>query len=168
MFSFRKRKVVVDATPHMRRIIDLTTPNLLVQDEERHDRRYNRALAACICPWENGKADHQSMTLGITKDVSDLGVCVLTTTPLGDHDLALAFLVETNAVGELSFFRATIQRERILVGFIEYGLSLSEYLNDNHVVETRELEGLIRNSNQQEFAQTKESHAAERHPKSWR
>lgn len=160
MFSFGKRKKIVDATPHMRRVVDLTAPNLLTSNESRQDRRYNRALATCMCPWLDGSPDHLSITIGVTKDVSDQGICVLTTSRLDVADVLVTFLVECDAQPGLAFFRAAIERENRLGGFFEYGLSIVEYLNDNYQSTVTVVEGLIINSYQQHFLTKTRSHGA--------
>ena len=150
MFSFL-RENKIDATPYMRRIIDLTTPNLQAPNEAREKRRYNRALATCLCPWSDGSLDIKKISIGITKDLSDNGVCVLTTSRFGSAEVLLTFLVECEFKHGLSFFLATIEREHRLGGFVEYGLSISEYLNDNHHRDIKKIKGMIIDSYQHIF-----------------
>lgn len=86
------------------------------------------------------------MTIDITKDISDSGVCVLTTSELQAGEFLLTFFVETDSQqGGLPFFRANIIRQNSQFGFFEYGLLVSEYLNDNYSSITNVVEGLIIN-----------------------
>lgn len=165
MFSFlKKQKMVVDATPHMRRVIDLTTPGYLRSEESRYSRRYLRALATAIWPWTKNNTDPERLCLGITRDVSDTGVCILTTEALDTPEIALTFLVETDNETTLSFFRATVIRESRLGSFFEYGVHIEEYLNHNYGAEIKALDEIIRVSFADEFANVGASDANP-HPK---
>lgn len=165
MFSFRKRRHQVDATPYMRRIIDLTTNGLLRTHEGRHARRYSRALSVAVCPWVKKKAVNDGFSLGITKDISDSGVCILTTTRLQAESVVFTLLVSLDNSSELSFFQADVKRESTRAGFVEYGLQVNQYLNEQYLKETQILEQIIRLSYDEEFDKPQTGLSTKAHPK---
>ena len=73
VFSFTSRKKQVDLAPHVRRIIDLTTPNRPTANDQRFELRYNRTMPVLMHPW-NGRPDLEKTSIGITRDLSDRGL----------------------------------------------------------------------------------------------
>lgn len=75
--SFFVRKKQIDASPKLRRIMDMTVPNRPVSNETRGDNRYNRSLPALVCPWDGRAPKVDEHTVGIVQDLSDRGMSVL-------------------------------------------------------------------------------------------
>jgi hypothetical protein len=132
-------KKIVDATPYMRRILDLTTPSRLRADEQRTTNRYDRGLPIAICKWERGEPCVESMQFGMTRDISDKGVALLTTVDVDFTEVVFTVLVGPEVSSELWFFQATIVRKCKYFGFVEYGMQINEFLNDDHRLQLQPL-----------------------------
>ena len=165
VFSFLTRKKVVDASPHIRRIIDLTTPEYLRTEESRYARRYSRALAMTMWPWVKGRPDEQSVMLGITKDISDSGVCVLSTCRIDCEQVVFTFLVESEEFTDLAFFLGIVARKTRRSGFREYGLRVTEFLNDGYRNQLLALESQIRSEHDGELRNLDVEDQIDSHPK---
>ena len=68
------RKKTVDLKPYIRRLCDVTTPNLPVLDNSREEDRFNRSLPVIICPWADDKPVIDQLTVAITRP-SDRLMC---------------------------------------------------------------------------------------------
>lgn len=131
LFTQRTKKGMSDAVPYMRRIVDLTTPCLLRAHESRNENRYSRGLPIALCPWVNNGPDTSNLALGFTRDLSDNGLSLLTTTSMECDDVVFTIIVEPEVSSELWFFHATILRRFTAFGFLEYGMQINGYLNEN-------------------------------------
>ena len=131
LFSFGEQKKLLDATTHMRRIVDLSTPRLR-HDDKRVDKRYNRGLPVAICPWWKGQPDISEVVLCMTRDLSDKGISVITTAELVYEEVVFTILLDSETSTDLCFFQATMVRQNRFFGFGEYGLRVNEYLNVSH------------------------------------
>ena len=130
----------------MRRILDLTTPRMRT-DEKRINSRYNRGLPVAICPWSQGKPVVSELILCMTRDLSDNGISVLTTSDIDFFDeVVFTILLDTEICSELCFFQATLIRKNRFFGFCEYGLQVNEFLNDDHRTQLAPLLRLLTNS----------------------
>lgn len=143
LFSTRTKKGMTDAIPYMRRIVDLTTPTLLRANESRQENRYVRGLPVALCPWVDGKPDPSVLALGFTKDLSDGGLSVLTTTELDSDEVVYSILVDTDVTSELWYFHASILRRNTAFGFLEYGMKTNGFLNENFRFELADLDSLL-------------------------
>lgn len=131
MFSWL-HNTVADPVPHIRRVIDLTTPKVVPSSELRADRRYARALTVILFPWINGVADQENLILGVTQDISDSGISVLTTSEITSEESALVFVIENNDKKCLPFFKVKVVRHSLKATFNKYGLVADDYLNNSH------------------------------------
>ncbi len=132
MFSFRKRKKYVDASPFLRRIIDRTTATGALLNDCREQNRYSRTLPVVLAPWRDGAPDMNNVAFGITKDISDSGMSLVTT--LDFHsDIVFAFLLDTAITDRILCFRGEPKRSlKVVQGISEYGLYVAEMLNEHH------------------------------------
>lgn len=106
LFSTRTKQGMTDAIPYMRRMLDLTTPTLLRANESRQESRYVRGLPVALYPWIDGKPVPSVLAFGFTKDLSDGGLSVLTTTELNSTEVVYTILVDTDVTSELWYFHA--------------------------------------------------------------
>jgi hypothetical protein len=139
LFSKREKQEMSDAATFMRRIVDLTTPHLLRPNENRNENRYNRGLPVAFCPWVGGRPDTSVLALGFTKDLSDSGLSILTTTEIKSEDVVYTIIVDPEITSGFWFFHATIVRRWNAFGFLEYGMRTNGYLNENYRAELSEL-----------------------------
>lgn len=78
MFSFQREKGRVELQGLMRRVADLTSPNLIpLKGGIRSEDRYNRSLPVLMAPYEDGEALVGRAVLAVSKDLSDRGVSVI-------------------------------------------------------------------------------------------
>ena len=138
--------------PYMRRIIDLTTPDRMRPNEKRISNRYNRALPVVIAPWHNGQADLNHVSLAITKEISESGMSILTTTQLPFVESVFSILVDSEIASDIWFFQGTVMRESVAFGFGEYGIRINEFLNDSPNVDLEHLKKMIYGSLENDLA----------------
>ena len=146
IFSKREKREMSDAVPFMRRIVDLTTPALLRANEVRDETRYNRGLPVALCPWIDDRPDTSIVALGFTKDLSDHGLSLLTTTELKNEDVVFTIAVDQEISSEFWFFHATIVRRCKAFGFLEYGLKTNGFLNEFYRDELSEFNEIVSGS----------------------
>ena len=146
MFSFNKRKAQNDVHGALRRIVDRTTPNLTpLSGPTRCNNRHNRTLPVLISSWDGQSLGSDGSILGLTKDISDLGLAAVLTQPLSDQSVAVTFwLASGQAVdGEpVTILGNTRHCLEIGGGFWQIGIELSERLDNREVLD--ELEPLAR------------------------
>ena len=135
MFSFSKRKKVVEAAPKMRKLIDMTSPNLsLGRNEVRHTRRYNRCIPAIISDWDEKKGpDMKDIGFGFITDISDSGLCLLGKYCPKTKDSVIGVYIEQADMPEPFFFHAQFRGYRKEpLDYLRLGFSVEEYLNENY------------------------------------
>lgn len=127
MFSFTRRKKLVDASPYMRRIIDLTSPNRPVANDERSEARYNRTIPVVMCP-SDASDDLSRLVMGVTTDLSDSGLGVLYhDAPIEGETLMFSFVIPTDDI-DVRCFIANIETHESKFGFMRLGLSMAQEL----------------------------------------
>ena len=127
------RKKTVDLTPYIRRLCDVTTPNLSVADNNRSEDRFNRSLPVIICPWVDDAPVIEQLTVAITRDLSDQGVGLIRNEPLTAEEVVVGFWLEGDNMDEPWYFRASVQSsQRIGGGYWLVGVLLEEFMNKNH------------------------------------
>jgi len=133
MFSFSKRKKIVEAAPKLRKLIDLTCPNLPASNEDRSSRRYNRSIPVMLTDWEPG-ADptFENYGLGFTTDISDKGFCILTQFVPKQHENILALYTTQDDIKEFWFFHVSFMSyRREPQNYLRIGYSVLEFLNED-------------------------------------
>lgn len=131
MFSFTKSKQSIDLSPFIRRICDLTTPNLTSSPElARAENRYNRALPSLIMPWVAGRPVLDQSLFGLTKDIADRGIGLILSAPLEADELLVGFWLNAEEMHEPWFFTGSSRRcAPIGGGFWTLGVELNEFAN---------------------------------------
>ena len=133
-FLFSQRASEIDVAGRLARLVNLTTPNMLLHGEERRsDTRANRSLPVLLAPWENDEPVVEETTVAITKDLGGTGVSVLLRQPLRMDALVLGFWMPDepgNPVdGSPLFVRAHVVTNTPLGGgFWQCGLEVDEIL----------------------------------------
>lgn len=131
MFSFTKRKKSVDLTPFVRRICDLTTPNMTTSPElVRVENRYNRAIPTLLVPCVGGRPLVDDHVVGITKDFADHGVGLVLNESFESNELLLGFWLDSDEMSEPWYFHGSARRcSAVGGGFWALGVELEEFAN---------------------------------------
>ena len=130
MLSIFSRKQRVECYPFVRKICDLTAPNMPSVEEGRCERRYNRSLPVILCPWKDEELFTDKCVMAITKDISDQGLSLILTHPLGADQMIIAFWLRAAELEEPWCFRVRQRSEWPLGGgFWQIGFELREYMN---------------------------------------
>jgi len=134
MFSFAKRKKTVDLNPYIRRLCDLTTPNLTTAIEGRSENRYNRRIPTLISPWQDDRPLVDECVIGLTTDMADRGVCLVLNQPFHADAVVVGYWISRDAMCEPWFFVGDIRRNQAIGGgFWAVGIELAEFANPNYV-----------------------------------
>lgn len=138
MFGFGSKKEIQDAIPVMRRIVDLTIPNKPVADETRIDRRFNRTLPCVLTPLVKSKPELSDCLMGITQDVSDRGISIITMEELSFEEYAISvWPTELEEPAHLSSILANSRR--FAHGFWSTGLAIYQLLNQTNLHDIKAL-----------------------------
>ncbi|MEC8557508.1 MAG: hypothetical protein VXZ82_21105 [Planctomycetota bacterium] len=128
MFGFGSRKEIQDALPVMRRIVDLTIPNKPFPDEIRIDRRFNCSLPCVLTPLVKSTPELSDCLMGITQDISDRGISVITMETLSFEEYAISvWPTELEEPVHLSCLLANSRR--FAHGFWSTGFAIYQLLN---------------------------------------
>lgn len=74
MFSFGSKNKRQALAKCMRRLADITTPNIQpIEEDSRLARRNTRVLPALLVPWQEGGPQASEVQTVLLKDISDLG-----------------------------------------------------------------------------------------------
>ena len=134
MFSFSKRKNVVEATNKVRKLIDLTTPNRPSANDARCAQRYNRCVPVFVADWDKDSrsAILENAGVGFTTDISDTGFSVLTQFCPTVHDNVVGIYLPRMGMLKPWFFHVEYAGYRTEPqGFIRVGYQIVEFLTDN-------------------------------------
>ena len=133
MFSFSKQKKKNDLFRYVRRICDLTTPNLAQESAERSEDRFNRTIPTVICPWEEDRPTVERAAIGLTSDLADRGVQVILNRPFMSEHIVLGYWIAADDMEEPWYFLGTVRRNQpIGGGYWALGVELVEFANDEH------------------------------------
>ncbi|KAA5543254.1 hypothetical protein FYK55_13340 [Roseiconus nitratireducens] len=133
MFSFAKNKKTVELYPYVRRICDLTTPNLATTVTGRSEDRFNRALPTLLCPWDDGAPIKEEMTICLTSDLSDRGVRVILNQPLRHEQVVLGYWLQSVEMVEPWYFLGDVRHiQRLGGGYWAIGTQLIEFANKRY------------------------------------
>jgi hypothetical protein len=143
MFSFSASKKVIDFQPKVRRLCDLTTPNLAVIDSGRSENRYNRAVPTVLAPWKDEQVDLSECVFGLTSDLADGGACVILNEPFEADEVVVGYWTSRDDMSEPWYFLGTVRRLQALGGgFWTMGIEFTEFANPNHREALAALSGL--------------------------
>ena len=133
MFSFGERKKTVDIQPYIRRLCDLTTPNLATTFEGRSENRYNRTIPTLLSPWKDDRPLGDECIIGLTSDVADRGVRLVLNQPFRADAVVVGYWISSDAMSEPYFFLGNIRRNQAIGGgFWAVGIELTEFANTNY------------------------------------
>jgi hypothetical protein len=134
MFSFSSRKPSIDLCPYVRRICDLTTPNLPnVASVARSENRSNRAIPTLICPWENSKPVVDECSTCLTTDLSDRGARLVLPQPVHVEQVLLGYWIDEADMPDPWFFLGEVRRcQAAGGGFWNLGVELIELANNQY------------------------------------
>ena len=128
MYSFTKRKKSVDLSPHVRRICDITTPNLAPISKGRSENRYNRAIPTLLGPWQDDQPLVEECVVGLTTDLSDRGVGLVLYQPFRADEVVIGYWVSSELMHDPMFFLGNVRRnQNIGGGFWIVGIEFTKY-----------------------------------------
>ena len=129
MFFTRAKGEQYKLQGYLRRICDLTSPNLPRMDEIRGANRQNRTIPILLTPWDNGMPVVSETATALTKDVSDQGLCVTMSQPFRCEEAVVGFWLPHVQDDNPWFFRSLVrQNVSIGGGFWALGLEAVELL----------------------------------------
>jgi hypothetical protein len=133
MFSFSAHKRGVDLKRQIRRLIDLTSPNRAnSKNVQRCEDRYNRAIPAPLCPWQQSAPIVSMAVVAITKDIADRGVGLILSGVFNANEVVVGFC-DHEVTGSNPWFFLGTMRTSVAVGggFWSIGIELTDFMNDN-------------------------------------
>jgi hypothetical protein len=135
------QKPVTDLYPFIRRICDLTTPNLTTKSiSGRSENRYNRTIPTLITPWHRNKPAVERSAICITCDLADRGVGLVLCQPCKLKEVVLGYWLRTDRMPEPWFFLGEVKRNQdIGGGFWTMGVELVEFANSERKRQIRPL-----------------------------
>lgn len=133
MFSFSRNKAVVDLYPYIRRICDLTTPNLITTAEERSEDRFNRTIPTLVCPWSGKQPLVDQCAVSLTSDLADRGIRLVHSQPITSQQVVVGYWIESDEMPEPWYFLGNVRRVQAMGGgFWAIGIELNEFANKKH------------------------------------
>jgi hypothetical protein len=145
MFSFGQKNKQVEVRDLLRRITDLSTPNLSpMEGEARSDNRYNRTFPVLLAPMIDGQIVVDEATSALTKDFSDRGIALVLHQPL-HAETVLVGLVLTHERDDLEtlqthYASGTVRQSVPLGGgFWQLGVELSALVDPERLEHFDEL-----------------------------
>lgn len=141
MFIFQRQKKRVELMAAVRRITDLTTPNLItLSGMGRAESRYSRALPALLIPCENGAPVPEESALVITKDLSDHGMGLVLAQPFDSQQAIVGLWLVTQPLETIEpdpdpiLFSARVRNcIEIGGGYWQLGLELEEVITSGRL-----------------------------------
>lgn len=134
MFAFARRKKSLDVSPYIRRICDLTTPNLIAPDDSaRLDLRCNRTIPTLVVPWVETRPVTEQGLIALTRDLGDRSAGLVLSHPLRAETLVLGFWVTADdSEGPWFFFGTPRRTAPIGGGYWTLGVELTEFANPEY------------------------------------
>jgi hypothetical protein len=125
----------------LRLVSEKTAPNFLWSDDTRCENRNNRTIAVSVSPWEKNKPSLERVRVGITKDISDHGLCIICPFTIDQPEAVVGIYVPQTKVKEPLFFRVDVTMVRSFArGYWQIGMRAVALLNTTH---RRQLKSLI-------------------------
>ena len=132
MYSFEQDKKRVEIQGQMRRIADLTSPNLPpLFGTARAADRSNRTLPVLVAPYSNGKAWAERGAFAVTKDLGDHGLSVISCQPSPELEVVIGIWpytphVDVENTDPIFFVGRVRQCTEIGAGYWQIGIELCE------------------------------------------
>ncbi len=142
MLSLGRRRKTVELASYVRRIVDVTTPNLSTQaDVYRQGNRYNRTFPVLVAGWSDKCEVSLPITFGLTKDFSDNGMSIIVTESLEANNVVLGVWASEKQSEQPWFFVGSCQRRQLIGGgFCLCGIELVEFIGN---VYTKQIQKLL-------------------------
>jgi hypothetical protein len=128
MFGRRKPEQV-QVQGLLRRICDLTSPNLPQVDDNRGDSRQNRTIPVLLVPWHASPPQLDRITTALTRNISDRGLSVTISAPTDLQELAVGFWLPLLAEEPWFFLGRVRHNVPIGGGFWALGIEITERLS---------------------------------------
>jgi hypothetical protein len=147
MFSFLTQKKRLDATPHIRRLIDLTAPNrpAFEGNELRCENRYCRALPILLSPIIDNIPILSESFAGTTQEFSDSGLRLITQERLtADEYCASIWPRVPDQLSPLHIVCKTREFQQITANMWSTGLQVMWMLDIEDKLASRKLDQLAR------------------------
>lgn len=143
MFSFSSNKKRRVLEKYVRRLADITTPNIhLIAEELREHTRQNRVLPTMLVPWENGAPLVNDSAMVLLKDISDHGVGLVLNQPFHARRVLIAVWPEEEETPWF-FLGEVKQNSPIGGGFWVVGVMLTDVFHDTHPAGLEQLLPLV-------------------------
>lgn len=144
MFFTREKGEQNQLQGYLRRILDLTSPNLPRQVEFRGHDRHNRSIPVVLTPWENGMPIVSETVTALSKDISDQGLSVIISQPFRCDEAVVGFWLPHVQDYDPWFFRGLV-RPNVPIGggFWALGLEATELLTVSYGSEVARLVPLV-------------------------
>jgi len=140
MFSFQRDKNRVELQAHMRRVADLTSPNLIpIKGGIRSEERFNRSLPVLVAPYENGKVSIEGGAFALSKDLCDHGVSVISCQSCPETDVVVGMWLYTPHIDkddvEPFFFLGRVRQcAELGAGYWQIGIELKEVVKSHKLL----------------------------------
>lgn len=146
MLFLKKRRNTVDLAPYVRRIIDVTTPNLPSQGNVgRTENRYNRTIPVLLTGWSAKGGVEKPIKFAVTKDLTDRGISVVLDAPLPTTEIMVGFwLSATQTETPWFFLGKTVRQQPIGGGFQLHAIELLEYATETYAKQLHKVLPLAR------------------------
>jgi hypothetical protein len=147
MFSFLSKKKRLDATPHIRRLIDLTAPNrpTFIENEQRSENRYCRSLPILLSPMTDNLPILNASFAGVSQEISDSGLRLITLERLtADEYCASIWPRVPELQSPLHIVCQTRECRQITANMWSTGLQVMWVLEIEDKITSRKLEQLAR------------------------
>lgn len=139
MFNFNRDKKRIELGVYMRRVADLTSPNLApLSGDYRTDGRCNRSMPVLIVPYLDAKLHLEEASFAVSKDICDHGLSLLTCQPYPLTTVILGLCLSGPHLGHAqaeSFFLLGDVRQcsEIGGGYWQIGIELTEVVKSGSV-----------------------------------
>ncbi len=115
MFFTREKGKQYELQGYLRRICDLTSPNLPRMDEDRDHDRQNRTIPVLLTPWDQGMPVVGETTTALTRDISDSGLSLTMAQPCHVEEVVVGFWLPDVQGYEPWFFQGCV-RHNVAIG----------------------------------------------------
>jgi hypothetical protein len=129
MFFRNQKTGQIEAQAYLRRICDLTSPNLPRFDDNRGDTRQNRTLPVLLAPWRRKGVEARAAMTALTRDISDRGLSVTLPMPVNVQDVAIGLWLKSRECEPWFFLGAVRHNVAIGGGFWALGIEIVRRLD---------------------------------------
>ncbi|MBC8876719.1 MAG: hypothetical protein H8E44_45400 [Planctomycetes bacterium] len=139
MFSFEPNKKRIELQSYMRRVADLTSPNLSpLSGECRLEGRYNRSLPVLLVPYEKAHERAEEAAFAVSKDICDHGLSVVSCQPYAETEVVIGLWLSSPHLeqerAEPFFFAGHVrQSSEIGGGYWQIGIELTEVISSRKI-----------------------------------